>query len=156
MEKNVSCVDRLNANNGLLAVKLPSNLLGGDYLVRPEILALHNAANGDPQFYVGCAQIFLQSTGNLVPESTVSIPGYVKAGEESVSFNIWWNPDNKKYPNPGPAVAKYVAGDSGASTQATQKEGLRPAGCVMERANWCAYDLPSYTDATGCWAVSCK
>lgn len=144
------CTDRMINNNGRMSVVLPSNLQGGYYLVRPELLALHNAAKGDPQFYTGCAQIFLESSGNLTPESTVSIPGYVKAGEESVSFNIYYNPDNKPYPVPGPAVAKLEAG--AATTQKTQNEGVKPAGCILENANWCGYEVPSYTDEAGCWA----
>jgi Auxiliary Activity family 9 (formerly GH61) len=139
-------------NNGRMSVVLPSNLQGGYYLVRPEFLALHNAVKGDPQFYIGCAQIFLESSGNLTPESTVSIPGYVKAGEESVSFNIYYNPDNKPYPVPGPAVAKLKAG--AATTQKSQDEGVKPAGCILENANWCGYEVPSYTNEAGCWAVS--
>ncbi|KAJ8107866.1 hypothetical protein OPT61_g8570 [Boeremia exigua] len=71
------CSDKIIDNNGLLNVKLPAGLEGGNYLARPEILALHAANDNDPQFYTGCAQIFLESDGNLVPESTVSIPGYV-------------------------------------------------------------------------------
>ncbi|OCL03194.1 lytic polysaccharide monooxygenase [Glonium stellatum] len=144
------CTDRMISNNGRMSIVLPSDLQGGYYLVRPELVALHNATKGDPQFYIGCAQIFLQSSGNLEPESTVSIPGYVKAGEESVSFNIYYNPDNKTYPVPGPAVAKLKAG--AATTQKTQDEGLKPAGCILEKANWCGYEVPSYTDEAGCWA----
>ncbi|KAF2816187.1 uncharacterized protein BDZ99DRAFT_566044 [Mytilinidion resinicola] len=150
--KDEWCTDRLIANNGRLSVKLPDNLKGGDYLARPEILALHAAVSGDPQFYTGCAQIFLESKGTLVPESTVSIPGYVKAGEESVSFNIYYNPTNKPYPVPGPKVAKLKAGPSTGAIETTQKDGVKPAGCIMENANWCGFEVPSYTDEKGCWA----
>ena len=80
------CTDEIIDNNGLLSVNLPKGLEGGYYLARPEILALHNAANNDPQFYTGCAQIFLTSTGNLGPEETVSIPGYVDYKPTSNQF----------------------------------------------------------------------
>lgn len=65
------CSDKLIDNNGYFSVVLPKGLQGGYYLARPELLALHNANKGDPQFYTSCAQIFLQSDGDLVPESTV-------------------------------------------------------------------------------------
>ncbi|KAF2645356.1 hypothetical protein P280DRAFT_513266 [Massarina eburnea CBS 473.64] len=149
------CTDTLIANKGRISIKIPQNLAGGYYLARPEILALHNATNGDGQFYTGCGQIFVDSKGDLGPESTVSIPGYVKAGDPSVMFNIY-NNKNTDYKVPGPAVAKLVSGGSakaGASSgQATQTEGLRPAGCILENANWCGKEVASYTDEKGCWA----
>lgn len=125
---------------------------GSNYLVRPEILALHAATDNDPQFYTGCAQIFLKSTGNLVPESTVSIPGYVDYGEPSTSFDIY-NKDASTYQLPGPKIAKLVA--SGAATAAesqTQTEGKKPAGCLTENANWCGTEVSDYTTEKGCWA----
>ncbi|KAF2708754.1 lytic polysaccharide monooxygenase [Pleomassaria siparia CBS 279.74] len=147
------CTDRVIDNGGLLNVVLPKGLEGGSYLARPEILALHNAYEGDPQFYTGCAQIFLKSTGTFGPAETVSIPGYVKTGETAVSVNIYYGDDLSKYVTPGPRVAKLVS-DSAASAnaQTKQAEGLRPAGCIDENANWCGAEVPDYSDEAGCWA----
>jgi hypothetical protein len=134
------CTEKLIQNNGFLSVDIPNDIAGGYYLVRPELLALHQADKSppNPQFYIGCAQIFLQSTGTAVPEDTVSIPGYVHAGDASVDFNIYtpqW-----PYPMPGPAPyensssiiddAKFVDSSSGVQT-----EGLVPDGCVLSNAN---------------------
>ncbi len=91
----------------------------------------------NPQFYIGCAQIFLQSTATAVPEDTVSIPGYVHAGDASVDFNIY----TPKWPYimPGPipyngsSVVKNEAKD--ASPPEIQREGLVPEGCVLSNAN---------------------
>jgi len=151
------CTDLLIANKGRLSVALPKGLQGGAYLARPEVVALHNATKGGAQFYTGCAQIYLESSGNLVPESTVSIPGYVKAGEDSVKFNIYMN-DNAKYKVPGPAVAKLVAssGPANAGGATAQTEGLRPQDAIIENANWFGKEVPSYTDETGCWASGTK
>lgn len=146
------CTDEIIDNNGLFSVNLPKGLEGGYYLARPEILALHAANSGDPQFYTGCAQIFLESTGSLVPESTVSIPGYVAYGQPATSFDIY-NTDNAKYTVPGPPVAKLTSGAaSGASTQSSQSEGLKPEGCLVENANWCGVEVSSYSTEAGCWA----
>jgi hypothetical protein len=149
------CTDKLIDNKGLFSVALPKGLKGGYYLARPEILALHNAANGDPQFYAGCAQVFVESTGDLVPETTVSIPGYVKAGEDSVSFNIYTR-DNAEYKVPGPKVAKLSSSSSAAGTnsqaQTKQTEGLRPSDCILENDNWCGKETSDYSDEKGCWA----
>lgn len=145
------CTDKLIDNNGLFSIALPKGLQGGYYLARPEILALHNANAGDPQFYAGCAQIFLESSGDLGPESTVSIPGYVKAGEDSVSFDIY-NTDNSKYTLPGPPVAKLVSASSALSdAQPKQTEGQRPADCICENGNWCGKEVDEYSDEASCW-----
>jgi hypothetical protein len=147
------CTDKIIDNNGLLSVNLPKGLEGGDYLARPEILALHAAKDGDPQFYTGCAQIFLQSSGNLVPETTVSIPGYVKYNEPSTDFDIYNTPASE-YVVPGPKIAKLKAAGAKKSSVSVQTTGLKPEGCVMENANWCAKEVQSYTDEKGCWAAA--
>lgn len=149
------CTDEIIDNNGLLSVNLPKGLEGGYYLARPEILALHAANSGDPQFYTGCAQIFLESTGNLVPEETVSIPGYVKYGQPATSFDIY-NTDNAEYTVPGPAVANLTSSgaQSGSEAQTSQTEGLKPEGCICENSNWCGKEVPSYSTESGCWDAS--
>ena len=44
------CTDKVIENGGFMSFNLPKGLLGGDYLVRPEILALHAVAgSNDPQ-----------------------------------------------------------------------------------------------------------
>ncbi|CAG5158153.1 uncharacterized protein ALTATR162_LOCUS5010 [Alternaria atra] len=148
------CTDEIINNNGLFSVRLPKSLQGGYYLARPEILALHSATAGDPQVYTGCAQIFVQSNGDLGPKSTVSIPGHMKYGEPSTSFNIYVN-KNAEYRVPGPSVAKLVAKTGQAGTPSpTQKEGLKPKGCIVENDNWCGKEVSSYSDQKGCWAAS--
>lgn len=106
-----------------------------------------------PQFYTGCAQVFLTSSGTSLPSNTVSIPGYVKAADASVNFNIYtpvW-----PYSLPGPAVFT----SSSASTimtvsSTTQTEGLEPANSVLKNANWYGIELDSYSTENGCWSVS--
>ncbi|KAH6614332.1 glycosyl hydrolase family 61-domain-containing protein [Boeremia exigua] len=147
------CSDKIIDNNGLLNVKLPTGLEGGAYLARPEILALHAANDNDPQFYTGCAQIFLESTGSLVPESTVSIPGYVDYGQPGTKFDIY-NSDASTYEMPGPKLATLVSSSAQtANSEAmTQTEGTKPAGCLAENGNWCGSEVSDYTTEKGCWA----
>jgi hypothetical protein len=102
---------------------------------------LHEADKNppDPQFYIGCAQIFLQSNGSAIPSNAVSIPGYVHAGDASVDFNIY----NPVWPYLMPGPTPYVDGTSKATsktgmistTTKVQEEGLMPIGCVVENAN---------------------
>jgi hypothetical protein len=137
------------------SVKVPGYLAGGYYLVRPELLALHEADKTppNPQFYVGCAQIFLNSTANMVPQNTVKIPGYVNITDQSVLFNIY----TPKWPynTPGPEV--YKSGSSSSilvNPVVQQKEGFLPSNAILENANWWAVELPSYSDEDGCDNVS--
>lgn len=149
------CVDKLDDNRGHISVKLPANILGGYYLVRPEILALHaaQAPDYDPQFYTGCAQVFIDSDGDQVPAKIVSIPGHVSAKDPGLTFNIYGK-SLAAYPIPGPAIATFKsAGGSKPTTAGDQKEGLRPANCVLVAGNLCLTELASYSNENGCWAA---
>lgn len=148
------CTEEIIENNGLLSVNIPSDLASGPWLVRTELLALQSAEINDPQFYIGCAQIFYTSTGTSLPADTISIPGYVKAGDASVSFNVYqptW-----PYTIPGPAA--YKSGSSSArlvkDSALVQKLGLPPANCILENCNWCGVEVTDYTTEAGCYAVS--
>ncbi|KHN97071.1 Glycoside hydrolase, family 61 [Metarhizium album ARSEF 1941] len=147
------CVDKLIKRKGFLSVRLPPTLPAGYYLVRPEILALHNAVKGDPQFYLGCAQIFVQRgpSGPLrVPaEFSVSIPGHVSPDTPGPTFNIY-DKSQREYPIPGPKV--YVPeGEPSPSCDKKQTQGLIPDSCVVKNANWCAKPLAGFTTKEGCW-----
>ena len=150
------CTETLIANNGLLSASVPEDLAAGYYLVRPELLALHQADKTppDPQFYVGCAQIFLSSSGSATPPNTVAIPGYVNMNTPAMTYNIWTVPLKLPFPSFGPPL--YTSNHTKRSLKArtmSQTIGLKPEGCVMENANWCGFMPPSYTDASSCYIV---
>jgi len=156
------CTEKLMKANGLLSVDVPSDLAGGYYLARPELLSLHEADKSppNPQFYAGCAQIYLDSSATALPKDTVSIPGYVKITDESVLYNIY-DPPSTAYVAPGPAP--YL-GNSTATTdisksikfsvQKSQTEGLLPSDAVITNGNWWGVEVPAYTTEDGCWAAS--
>ncbi|KAG8527491.1 uncharacterized protein KY384_007643 [Bacidia gigantensis] len=108
----------------------------------------------DPQFYIGCAQIFLSSSGNSQPKDHVFIPGYVDLKTPAMTYNVWQEP-LKPFTEPGPAVYTGSESASRLRTRAMQQDyGLKPANCVMQNANWCGFTPPTYTDQDGCWAAS--
>lgn len=152
------CTEKLIPNDGHLAATIPSDLASGYYLVRPELLALHQADKTppDPQFYVGCAQIFLNSTGSAIPPNTVSIPGYVNISTPAMTFNIWNVPMKLPFPDFGPPL--YTGSSSKRNleerTTLTQTIGLKPEMCVMVNGNWCGFTPPSYSNQNDCYAVS--
>ncbi|KAH8736022.1 glycosyl hydrolase family 61-domain-containing protein [Ilyonectria robusta] len=151
------CTDTLRSNNGHLSVDLPTGLPSGYYLVRPEVLALHAAPEGDPQFYTSCAQIFIESGPSVeleIPEKyEVSIPGYISSDDAGVTFNIYETPLGE-YPIPGPDVYIPTSESVSAKKTQTQKDGVIPDGCLAKNANWCGKALNTYSTQDGCWASS--
>ena len=153
------CTEKLEESNGHLAASIPKDLAPGYYLLRPELLALHAADKSppDPQFYIGCAQIFLSSGGTSRPKNTVSIPGYVDINTTpGMTYNVWKQPLQLPYPQFGPSV--YSSNNAKLRRDANDKQvqtiGLKPDHCMISNANWCGDMPPSYTDQDGCWAVS--
>jgi hypothetical protein len=146
------CTQRMIANAGRISVTIPDSLAGGDYLVRPELLALHNiAVKNQPEYYIGCAQVFLESSGSSGPKSTVSIPGYTSMSDSGNQYNAFDKP-LKPFTVPGPDVYTSVGGFSRMTSQ-TQTNGLQPSNCILTNDNWCGTEIPDYTDEEGCWTA---
>ncbi|KAI9832591.1 MAG: hypothetical protein M1826_001541 [Phylliscum demangeonii] len=126
--------DERTMTDGRLSVNLPTDLVGGYYLVRPEILALHAAAGGDPQFYVSCIQIFLESGGSAVPKDTMAIPSdeYAKNGSPTMTFDSSLLNHDPSYPNYGPPCYHSTAQAVSPPPGLNQTEGLKSPGCVLE------------------------
>jgi len=153
---NEWCTDKLIKNDGLLNITIPSDLVGGYYLVRPELLSLHESDKNppNPQFYAGCAQIFLDSAATAVVKETVSIPGYVSLEDPAVLFNIY----EAKFPAPRVGPAPYTSSANTGNVNAgsekpIQSEGLLPENAVVTNANWWGIEVESYTTEDGCWKV---
>ncbi|KAI0611977.1 Carbohydrate-binding module family 1 protein [Pyrenophora tritici-repentis] len=88
------------------------NVVPGDYVIRPEIIALHEGNRvGGAQFYQECIHVKVSGSGTAVLPAGVAIPGYVTANTPGVLFDIYNG--FTKYPNPGPEVWN---GASGAGT----------------------------------------
>ncbi|KAL4921362.1 glycosyl hydrolase family 61-domain-containing protein [Aspergillus aurantiobrunneus] len=152
------CTEKLIANNGFMSVKVPHGIRGGDYLVRTELLALHAARENppDPQFYVGCAQVFVHGgEDGDVPQGVVIDRTTYDLGMEGLTYDIYAGQLALPYPRFGPEV--YRPGSSsarGAGGEVVQKKGFEPEGCVVVRDDWCGFEVPSYSDEQGCWASS--
>jgi len=146
------CTQKMIENNGRLSVTIPDSLAGGDYLVRPELLALHNiAVKNQPEYYIGCAQVHLDSSGSSGPDSTVSIPGYTSMSDSANQYNAFDKP-LKPFTNVGPDVYKSTSNNQYFSkTSAKQSTGLKPDDCILTNANWCGKEIPDYSDEEGCW-----
>jgi len=90
-------------NKGSVSVTIPKNVPTGEYLLRIEHIALHQASavNG-AQFYISCAQIKVTGGGSGTPGPLVSFPGAYKATDPGIMINIYSGATS--YKAPGPAV----------------------------------------------------
>jgi len=105
------CVDKLRANKGKLTFTIPSDLAPGNYLMRGELIALHEGFElYGAQPYVGCAEITVGGTKTGKPSASqlVSFPGAYKANDPGIFFDIYTG-KNPAYPIPGPAIYKVGA-----------------------------------------------
>jgi hypothetical protein len=72
---------------------IPAKLAPGNYLIRHELLALHQADT--PQFYPECAQLVVTGSGTDTPtaEYLTPIPAYAAADDPGVLVSLqscWW------------------------------------------------------------------
>lgn len=108
--------DRMIANKGLNTITIPSDIAPGNYLLRGEVLALHNAYNLDGvQPYVGCVQLTISGSGSANPAG-VAFPGAYSDTDPGILINVYQTIPNP-YVIPGPAV--YVSGSGSSSSGAS-------------------------------------
>lgn len=67
---------------------IPAKIADGNYLIRHELLALHQA--NTPQFYPECAQIVISGGGGQSPSGSylTAIPSYASANDPGVNVSI--------------------------------------------------------------------
>lgn len=66
---------------------IPAGLAPGNYLIRHELIALHQAKS--PQWYAECAQIAVTGSGTAQPtaDQKAAIPGYCKQTDPNISVS---------------------------------------------------------------------
>ncbi|KIO30183.1 glycoside hydrolase family 61 protein [Tulasnella calospora MUT 4182] len=100
---NAWATDDLIKNKGVFDFTMPSCIEAGDYIMRADITALHNArpnkANG-AQLYIGCSQFKVSGTDGSATPSTVSFPGAYDPDDEGLHVNPFQKVTS--YPIPGP------------------------------------------------------
>ncbi|EAQ92956.1 hypothetical protein CHGG_01191 [Chaetomium globosum CBS 148.51] len=77
-------IAKLVGGNKSWSSKVPQNLAPGNYLVRHELIALHQA--NSPQFYPECAQVVITGSGSAQPGSSykAAIPGYCSQNDANI------------------------------------------------------------------------
>ncbi|KAG9185633.1 lytic cellulose monooxygenase (C1-hydroxylating) [Alternaria panax] len=117
-------VDNFIANKGLVEITLP-DLEAGDYLIRPELIGLHEAsAEAKAQFYNGCGQIKVTGSGSAsLPATGTDMTKAYKATDPGVLFNMYGGAT--EYTIPGPKV--WDGASTGGSAPATPSKPVAPA-----------------------------
>ncbi|KAJ1894304.1 hypothetical protein LPJ66_005273 [Kickxella alabastrina] len=102
---------------GKLTITIPADIKPGDYLLRSEVIGLHEAyidyakdkSNG-AQYFINCAHITISGSGTLEPKG-YPIPGIYKTSDPGILFDLYDGNKTPNYSAPGPSL--YVAGSSG-------------------------------------------
>uniref|UniRef100_D8QB46 AA9 family lytic polysaccharide monooxygenase n=1 Tax=Schizophyllum commune (strain H4-8 / FGSC 9210) TaxID=578458 RepID=D8QB46_SCHCM len=85
---------------------IPESLAPGNYLIRHELLAIHQA--NTPQFYPECAQLEITGSGSATPsdEYLVTFPGAYSPSDPGIDIDIYDATTGAEttYPVPGPSV----------------------------------------------------
>ncbi len=122
-------VQNLVANGGKKDFALPSSLAAGQYLVRQEIIGLHEAdglatAGRGAQFYPSCVQVEVSGSGSTVPDQNYDIVTGYDADEPGVLFNLYSS--YSSYSIPGPELWSAAGGSSPAPAPSAAPTSAAP------------------------------
>ncbi|KAJ3119492.1 hypothetical protein HK098_005393 [Nowakowskiella sp. JEL0407] len=81
------CLNIIAKKNNNYYVPIPSVLKAGDYVLRVELIALHEP--GNPQFYVRCMDVKVTGSGERTPSFDVKIPGAWDLNTAGLTYNIY-------------------------------------------------------------------
>ncbi|KXX75059.1 Cellulose-growth-specific protein [Madurella mycetomatis] len=97
-------IAKLVGGNKGYTSRIPQGLAPGNYLIRHELIALHQA--NAPQFYPECAQIKVTGSGTAQPGSShkAAIPGYCSNSDSNIRVPINDHSIPQTYVVPGPPV----------------------------------------------------
>ncbi|KAI1324717.1 glycosyl hydrolase family 61-domain-containing protein [Xylariaceae sp. FL0255] len=92
--------DLLIANNNSWVTEIPPQIKPGPYVLRTEIIALHNASNPiGAQNYPQCVNIRVRGSGTLSPNGTLGMDLY-NPNDPSMHLNIYAGLSTYKIPGP--------------------------------------------------------
>lgn len=121
-------VDDLIAAKGKWTFTMPESLASGQYMIRQEIIGLHeadtcNAEAGSrgAQVYPSCVQFEVTGTGSATPGSGYDFNEGYSCDEPGIFFNLYGDFDS--YTVPGPAVDSGLSGAGSGSSDGGEEEG---------------------------------
>ncbi|CAN8105958.1 unnamed protein product [Discula destructiva] len=109
-------VDNLIANRGKKSFQIPSNIKAGQYMIRQEIIGLHEAdttfvenSGRGAQFYPSCVQFDISGDGTSLPSDNFNFNGGYTDQDPGILFSLYVG-DLNAYQTPGPAVNTQLTG----------------------------------------------
>ncbi|KAI7821803.1 glycosyl hydrolase family 61-domain-containing protein [Kickxella alabastrina] len=98
------CAIKARNNQGIFSIKIPTDIKPETYIIRSELIALHQGASTGAQLYPNCGLITITGTGKLEPKG-YPIPGIYS------STDVGLNMDRKDFttPYPIPGAPMYNA-----------------------------------------------
>jgi len=141
-------------NAGQHYIDIPSCIPSGQYLLRPEMIALHGAGSSQgAQLYMECAQINIVGGSGSLPSKTYSIPGIYKANDPGILVNIYSMSTSSKYVIPGPPIFTC----SGSGTAGGGSAAASPSEPVVTEAPAAAAaaaeETPAVEEVASCTAA---
>ncbi|KAK0200098.1 glycoside hydrolase family 61 protein [Desarmillaria ectypa] len=137
-------------------VTIPSNLAAGNYLIRHEIIALHNAqAEGGAEFYASCTQLKVGGSGTGTPSNNdlVKLPGAYSDTDRGILIDVYTDSTSDSYTFPGPAVVDLGGGSSSASVSASASH---PGSATSTRSHSSSSAVPTSNGASSGSTGGCK
>jgi hypothetical protein len=111
--------DDMIANNNTWTVQIPASIAPGNYVLRHETIALHQAQDvGGSQPYPQCINLQVTGGGSDKPDGVLGTQLY-KATDPGIKFNIYTSFTNtNQYPVPGPTLYSGASGAGGVAPPA--------------------------------------
>ncbi|KAI1759303.1 lytic polysaccharide monooxygenase [Hypoxylon sp. FL1150] len=134
-------VDNLIANGGKKDFTLPSTLAAGKYLIRQEIIALHeadvsyevNPARG-AQFFPSCVQFEVTGSGSAVPDQDFDFQTGYTYSDPGILFDLY-SGNVTSYDIPGPEVWTAEGGSASTTVATSTSQGTSTTPAVTTTAS---------------------
>ncbi|KAH6620890.1 glycoside hydrolase [Chaetomium sp. MPI-SDFR-AT-0129] len=119
----VWATDKMRENGGINEATIPEAIAPGKYVIRNEIIALHRANIGEPEFYMQCGNIEITGSGSddLSGSGTAAGELYSKSDSQLFNFDIYDSKDTE-WPIPGPPLYNSGSPKSSPTPSPSPKE----------------------------------
>jgi hypothetical protein len=94
--------DTLIAQDFTIDFKIPSGLAPGNYVLRHEIIALHDRVSNGTQNYPQCLNLKVGGSGSKALPVGIPATEFYNYNDPGILFNLYASATS--YPYPGPAV----------------------------------------------------
>ncbi|KAF1960331.1 endoglucanase B [Byssothecium circinans] len=109
-----STTSNIAKNFGHMNVRIPKDLKAGYYLIRAEMIGLHegdasylNNPRRGAQFYPDCVQVEVTGDGTVSLPKGVSFPGAYDYSDPGIVYDVYCSTETKSRTTGGPCVTTY-------------------------------------------------